>query len=102
MPTDRVGERLLLDNDDIRVWEDVIAPGAEQPLHEHRLPYLSVVVTPARAQVLAADGTVRYDVDRQPGEVTWFGPDRVPVTHTMRNIGDAEIRVVIVEVRPAR
>jgi hypothetical protein len=93
-----IGERMLLANSSVRVWEDVVAPGAEQPVHTHRSPYLSVMVTDAHAQVVGADGTVLYEVERAAGDTTWFGPDRVPVTHTLRNVGDAEIRVVIVEV----
>lgn len=93
-----VGEELVLANDHVRVWAEVIAPGEQQRVHTHRAPYLSVMVTGGRAQVLSGDGEVLYDVDRPPGASTWFGPDRVPVTHTLRNTGDTEIRVVVVEV----
>jgi hypothetical protein len=96
-PTDAVGEELILSNDRVRVWTDVVAPGEQQKVHTHRSPYLSITLTPTKAQVLDADGTVRYDVDRDAGEATWFGPDRTPTTHTMRNVGDEEIRVVLVE-----
>lgn len=93
-----IGQRLVLDNEHVRVWLDIVAPGEEQPVHTHESPYLSVMLTDANAQVVDADGTVLYDVERSPGDATWFGPDRVPVTHTLRNTGDAEIRVAIVEV----
>lgn len=93
-----IGERLVLGNDRVRVWEDVVAAGAEQPVHTHRSPYLSVMLTDAHAQVVAEDGTVLYPVDREAGHVSWFGPDRVPVSHTLRNLGGEEIRVLIVEV----
>lgn len=96
-----LGQELVLSNDQVRVWLDVIAPGEAQPLHTHRAPYLSITLTPTRAEVLEPDGSKRYDVDRAAGEVSWFGPDRVPNTHTMRNVGDAEIRVAIVEVLDA-
>jgi hypothetical protein len=96
--TQPIGDRLVLSNDHVRVWEDVVPPGSEQPVHTHVRPYLSVMLTPARAQVVGADGSVLYDVDRQVGDTTWFGPDRVPVTHTLRNVGDEQIRVLVVEV----
>lgn len=92
-----IGQRLLLENDRVRVWEDVVAPGTEQPVHTHRSPYVSVMLQDVHAQVLDADGNPLYDVDRRAGEATWFGPERVPVTHTLRNLGDTEVRVVIVE-----
>jgi len=93
-----LGQELVLANDQVRVWLDVIAPGEAQPLHTHRSAYLSLTLTPAHAEVLEADGTKRYDVNRAAGEVTWFGPDQVPNTHTMRNVGGAEIRVAVIEV----
>lgn len=93
-----IGERLVLANDRVRVWEDVVAPGADQPVHTHRTPYLSVMLTAARGQVVDPAGVVLYDVERAPGDCTWFGADRVPVTHTLRNLGDAHIRVVVIEV----
>lgn len=93
-----IGQRLVLGNDRVRVWEDVVAPNDEQPVHTHRSPYLSVMLTGARAQVVDGAGAVLYDVAREPGEASWFGPDRVPVTHTLRNLGTEEIRVLIVEV----
>ena len=95
-----IGERLVLANDDIRVWEDVVEPGTQQPVHTHRTPYLSVMLTPAYAEVVDSTGAVIYRVNREVGDVTWFGPDRVPTTHTLRNLGDEPIRVLIVEVPP--
>jgi hypothetical protein len=97
-----LGQELLLDNDIVRVWLDVVAPGDAQPVHTHRSPYLSITLTRTRAQVLEPDGSLRYDVDRGAGEATWFGADRIPTTHTMRNVGDEEVRVLIVEVRSHR
>lgn len=99
---DRLGERLLLENDHVRVWEDRVAPGTAQPVHTHRNPYLSVVVTPVHAQVEGDTGEPLYAVDREPGTATWFGPDRVPVTHSLRNLGDDDAVVVVVELLTAR
>lgn len=93
-----IGERLVLTNDHVRVWEDIVEPGAEQPVHTHCDPYLSVMLTSADAEVVDSAGTVIYRVTRQVGDVTWFGPDRVPTTHTLRNRGSKPIRVLIVEV----
>jgi hypothetical protein len=95
---DAVGEELLLANEHVRVWADVVEPSAQQPLHTHRTPYLSIMVTGGHAQVLDETGAVLYDVEREPGVATWFGPERVPVTHTLRNVGEEQIRVVVVEV----
>lgn len=94
--TERLGEELLLENDRVRVWQDRVPPGGEQPQHTHRNPYLSVVVRGADGEIVA-DGEVLYEMHRAPGDTRWFGPDRVPVTHSLRNTGDEEIVVVVVE-----
>ncbi|MBV9292578.1 MAG: hypothetical protein JO222_09025, partial [Frankiales bacterium] len=51
---DAIGQELVLANDHVRVWLDVVPPGDEQPLHTHRAPYVSVMLSDARAQVLDA------------------------------------------------
>jgi len=93
-----IGERLVLANDRIRVWEDVVAPGDQQPVHTHRSPYLSVMLTAADAEVVDDTGQVVYRVQRGVGDATWFGADRIPTTHTLRNTGSDDVRVLVVEV----
>jgi beta-alanine degradation protein BauB len=93
-----IGDKLILENEYVRVWEDVVAPGLEQAVHTHRNPYLSVMVTPAHGEIVDAEGNVMYSVEREPGEARWFSPDRIPLTHTLRNIGDEVIRVVVIEI----
>lgn len=93
-----IGDRLLLENDRIRVWEDIVAPGLEQEVHTHTSPYVSVMVTPAHGEIVDQEGTVLYKVERDAGETRWFGPDRIPFTHTLRNLGNNDIRVVVIEV----
>ncbi len=93
-----IGEKLLLENEHVRVWEDIVRPGLEQPVHTHTNPYLSVMITPAHAEIVDGNGDVLYQVEREPGEPRWFGADRVPLTHTLRNLGDETIRIVVIEV----
>jgi hypothetical protein len=93
-----IGDKLILENDRVRVWEDQVSPGREQAVHTHTSPYLSVMVTPAHAEIVDRDGQVLYAVDREPGETRWFGPDRIPLTHTLRNLGDEDIRIVVIEI----
>lgn len=93
-----VGEKLVLENEYVRVWEDIVAPGQGQAVHTHTSPYLSVMVTGAHGEIIDREGHVLYAVDREPGETRWFGPDRIPLTHTLRNLGTEEIRIVVIEV----
>lgn len=88
MTDDRLGERLLLENERLRVWQDRVPPGGTQLLHTHRRPYLSCVVEGARGETVDAAGAVLTTVDRQPGDVRYFRIDDEPVTHRLRNTGD--------------
>ena len=37
-----IGETLLFENEHVRVWENVIEPGKESPVHRHDHDYLSI------------------------------------------------------------
>lgn len=39
-----VGTRLLLENDRVKIWEMVLAPGEASDLHEHTLDYCLCIV----------------------------------------------------------
>ena len=99
--SDQLGERLLLANDQIRVWEDRVPVGGAQALHTHTRPYLSVVIRGALGETVDAEGRRLTSVVREPGDVRFFGPEAVPITHSLRNSGNEEIRVVIVELLEA-
>ena len=42
-PTERVGTRLLFENDRVRVWELALAPGESLEKHIHRVDYIILV-----------------------------------------------------------
>jgi hypothetical protein len=42
-PTERVGTRLLYENDRVRVWDLALAPGESLEKHIHRLDYIILV-----------------------------------------------------------
>ncbi len=41
---ERVGSKLLFENDRVRVWELRLAPGQREALHEHKLDYVMVQI----------------------------------------------------------
>ena len=51
-----VGDRVLLDNDRVRVWHIQLAPGETQPLHRHDHPYVVVAVSGATNVINTVDG----------------------------------------------
>ena len=56
--SEKVGTRVLFENDRARVWEQRLAPGESLPGHVHRLPYFYVVYL----TILLVDRSGRDDV----------------------------------------
>ena len=75
---------------------DRVIPGGTQRLHRHDRR-TSIVIYGSDGEILGADGDVRYALRRGPGEVRYFGPGEVPLTHALRNTGERDIRIVVVE-----
>jgi beta-alanine degradation protein BauB len=92
-----LGTRLVHETDRMRIWEHRVPPGGTGPLHLHRRPYVSVVVTGSAGDTLDRDGTVIEHFTLQPGDVLPYGEDALPETHALRNTGADEILLVTTE-----
>lgn len=95
--SNKIGGRVVFENERIRVWDDSVAPGRTQQLHTHTRPYLAVAVAGETAETIGESGDVLRTYEIEAGEVFWFGPDQLPATHALRNTGGTEISVIIVE-----
>lgn len=94
---ERLGSRILFENEHCRVWDDRVPVGATQHTHIHRRPYLAVVVEGEMGETVDPDGKVTRTFEFSPGETFFFGQEQLPVTHALRNTGQREIAVVIIE-----
>jgi len=60
MTTDRklgpIGDRILFENERVRVWGVNLEPGQRQPWHKHDLPYLIVPLPRAKNIIVFDDG----------------------------------------------
>jgi hypothetical protein len=95
--SEKIGGRVVFENDRVRVWDDTVAPGATQDLHTHTNPYLAVAIAGESGETIGESGEVMQTYEIEPGEVFWYGSDLLPTTHSLRNTGSTEISVVIVE-----
>lgn len=93
--------KLLLENDQVRVLDTVIKPGATVPLHTHCWP--SVMYVMAFSDFVRYDdqGNVLLDsrtLSKKPelGEAMWSAP--LPA-HTLTNVGSSDLRVISVELK---
>ena len=93
--------RLVLENDDVRVLETQISPGATVPLHTHRWP--SVLYVIATGHVLRRDHEGRLLTDTRATDTlaaTGTASSLPPLPpHTVENTDDSEIRLLNVELK---
>lgn len=92
-----VGQRILFENDHVRVWQVSLAPGESQPLHRHDRPYLVVAVSGAMNVVETAEGE-RIDAPEPTGSVVFR---EAGATHTLTNIGETTYVARLVELKYA-
>jgi len=93
--------RLLLENDDVRVLETRISPGATVPVHTHRWPSVLTLLSPGHAVRRDDEGRILTaarvtDALPEPGVTIWMAA--MP-PHSVENIGDAEIHLLTVELK---
>jgi len=92
-----VGNKLLSENERVRIWMIRLAPGERFGFHRHVLDYFWTCVTGGRGlQHVKGGKTVEYTY--QPGETRHesyaAGEDKV---HDLTNIGDKEMIFMTVE-----
>jgi hypothetical protein len=91
----------LLENARARVLESVIPPGETTAIHTHPWPSVQHVVQGSDIVRRDADGGVMLDTraDGEPLEdsmTLWSAP--MP-PHSVENVGAAELRVIVVELK---
>lgn len=92
-----VGQRLVGQNERVRVWSIRLRPGERLPYHRHVLDYFWTALTPGRALSHQEDGRT-LDVTYEPGDTSFesFGKDQYKL-HDLVNVGDAELAFTTVE-----
>jgi quercetin dioxygenase-like cupin family protein len=84
--------KVLLENDNVRVLEYSLKPGERDAWHTHPAK-VSWGLTGGKVRITLADST-SFDSEEKAGHVTWM--TALPL-HYARNIGDAPLRIVLVE-----
>jgi beta-alanine degradation protein BauB len=91
-----IGNRVIFENDLVRVWELAVEPGKSKGLHRHDLPYVIVPLTDGKIEIESIDGRVYRPHDRV-GEAIWRDAGEI---HDLKNLGDSTYRNVLVEIKP--
>jgi quercetin dioxygenase-like cupin family protein len=94
--------QLLLENESVRVLVTRIPASEVTPVHTHRWPNVQYVVSTSDFVRRDGDGNVQFDSrsgDSRPrgSSAVWSEP--LP-PHSVENVGDDELHVVMVELKP--
>lgn len=90
-----IGDKILFENDFVRVWSVKLQPGGRQPWHKHDLPYLIVPLTKGKNIMTFDDGREK-ETSEMPGEVLWR---EAGIPHELLNISDWEYSNVLIEMK---
>ena len=96
----RVGTRVLLETDEIRVWEMVLEPGESSGLHSHANDYVFVYTTEDNALEVRVPGSAPAPVRTEAGytSFTRVGDAATPrLTHELVNVGDRRHCQILIE-----
>jgi quercetin dioxygenase-like cupin family protein len=88
--------KLLLENDEVRVLEYSLQPGAKDKPHTHP-PKVSYVVAGGTLKITTGEGK-SFSVQEKAGAASWMGSVG---WHYVENTGKTTVRVVLVEVKRA-
>ena len=96
-----MGDKIIFENDRVRIWELVIPPGGDSNMHVHDLDYILVQLDGDRvAAVPEPDTQSPYneymEADVVPGQVIYIERGGVEIA---RNIGEVPYSEIIIELK---
>jgi len=96
-----MGDKIIFENDRVRIWELVIPPGGDSNVHEHALDYVLVQLGGDRvAAVPEPDTKGAYneylEADVVPGQALFIERGGI---ETARNIGKVPYSEIIIELK---
>jgi predicted metal-dependent enzyme (double-stranded beta helix superfamily) len=91
-----VGQQVVFENDQVRVWEIVLEPGEQQPWHQHLNPYVVVALAPADNRIDPFDGGEPRLVHEQLGSVVYREAGEV---HMLTNRGTTRYHSRLIELK---
>jgi beta-alanine degradation protein BauB len=99
-PSERVGSRLLFENDRVRVWDVALEPGETLEPHIHRLDYVILVESGGLLRMTDPDhpGNDR-DIAFRDDQVEFRVVGDGKVDHLLTNIGTKRHRNYVIELK---
>jgi len=94
-PLGNVANKVLFENDLVRVWEMNLAPGERSDRHRHDLPYLLCVLDGSRVDA-DIEGAGHIEIPVQRGSVYFVPPGS---TETAINTSGDHFREILIELK---
>ncbi len=96
-----MGDKIVFENDRVRIWELLIPPGGDSNVHQHELDYVLVILDGDRvAAVQEPDtgGTLPpyFEADVVPGQAVFVERGGI---ETARNVGKVPYSEIIIELK---
>lgn len=98
-PWEELGAELLIDEEHVKCWVEVVPPGETRPAHTHRNPWVTVVLSGAHGRSLDEDGELIKVVTLETGQVVYNRGDELPMRHYVHNLSDRTLVMAAVELR---
>ena len=94
-PSPFTAATVAAENPSARIYNWILAPGANSAMHTHVRPYLIVAVTGFTLKMTAPDGqSITHEIKR--GDFHWVD---TKVTHTLANVGSTGGQIVEIELK---
>ena len=96
-----MGDRVVFENDRVRIWELVIPPGEDSNIHEHLLDYVLVILDGDRVAAVQEPDTGAtlppyFEADVVSGQAVFVPRGGI---ETARNIGKVPYSEIIIELK---
>ena len=97
VPTGRISQ---FENDEVKVWKSVVAPGSPLPLHRHEHPRVIIALVGGTMKIVEQGGVSKTN-EWQSGKSYRLPANPAGTLHTDVNTGDKPIEVMVVELKKA-
>ena len=91
-----IGDTVMYENDQVRVWDFVVEPGKSKGWHRHELPYVIIPMTEGEIEIESALTGQIEKPKSIVGSPIWRDAGEV---HDLRNVGRSTYRNIIVELK---
>jgi hypothetical protein len=94
----QVGEKLILETDNFKVWNIQLPKGKSLPFHKHNKPYFYTAINAGKSRSYYNDGSVK-EIEYKANDIKYFDDLSIDnfFIHNLENIGETTLVFTTVE-----